>query len=182
MRGLKALALVVVGWAWAGGATAQAPAGGIECIYGRLPAADVATLGKGYVTESMPMEEIASRLGPEIQACADAGAIANQAQVQPAFEYTLIRLEAEQDAAFLQASGADPAKIRRLYATLDPAMIAWLEKAEQTDEEGDRLSLYLVATLQRDSSLTAAHRERASLMLYNLGKMRVREAAFAAAR
>ena len=180
MRGLKTVALVAAGWAT--GAAAQAPAGGIECIYSRLPAAEAAALGKGYATDSMPIAQIADRIAPLIQACADAGAIASQAQVQPAFEYTLIRLEADQDAAFLQSNGADPAKIRSLYPRLEPAMIALLEKSDQTDEEKERLSLYLVTTLHKDSSLTASHRERASLLLYNLGKMRLREAEFAAAR
>lgn len=180
MRGLKVIVLVAAGLA--AGASAQAPAGGIECIYSRLPQAEAAALGKSYATDSIPVEQIATRLMPLVQACADAGAIANQAQVQPAFEYTLLRLEADQDAALLTASGADPAKIRPLYATLDPAMIALLEKAQLTEEEKAKLSLYLVTKLSGDSSLTAAHRERASLMLYNLGKMRAREAAFSAAR
>lgn len=174
--------LVAAGWSWAAGAAAQAPAGGIECIYSRLPAAEAESLGKGYATDSLPMDQIASRLTPLVQACADSGALASQAQVAPAFEYTLLRLEHDQDAAFLRASGADPAKILSLYATLDPTMIALLEKAEQTEADKERLSLYLVATLRKDSSLTATHRERASLMLYNLGKMRARLAAFTAAR
>ena len=166
----------------AGGAAAQGPAGGIACIYTRLPAAEAAVLGKGYATDSIPVVQIAERLGPLIQACADAGAITSQGQIQPAFEYTLLRLEGDQDAAFLRSNGVDPAKIRGLYAKLDPPMIALLEKAELSEEEKSRLSLYLVKTLSRDPALKAPHRERASLLLYNLGKMRVREAAFAAAR
>ena len=163
-------------------AAAPAPAGGIECVYTRLPAAEAATLGKGYATDTLPVAQIAERLGPLIQACADAGAITSQGQVQPAFEYTLLRLESDQDAAFLRSAGADPARIRSLYARLDPPMIALLEKAEQSEEEKNRLSLYLVKTLSRDPALKAPHRQRASLLLYNLGKMRAREAAFAAAR
>ena len=182
MRGLKGLLLVAAGWSWAGGSAAQGPAGGIECIYARLPAAEAAALGKGYATDTIPVEQIATRLGPLIQACADSGAITAQAQVQPAFEYTLLRLESDQDAALLSAAGADPAEIRRIYATLDPPTIALLEKAEISEAEKDRLSLSLVTVLSRHPTLKAAHRERASLLLYNLGKMRAREAAFAAAR
>lgn len=182
MRRSTGFLLLAALWPWTGAAAAQAPAGGIECIYARLPAAEAAALGKGYATDSIPVAQIAERLRPLIQVCADAGAITSQGQVQPAFEYTLLRLEGEQDAAFLRANGADPAKIRGLYATLDPPMIALLEKAELSEAEKSRLSLYLVKTLSRDPALKAPHRERASLLLYNLGKMRIREAAFAAAR
>ena len=162
-------------------AAAQAP-GGIECIYKRLPAAEAAALGKGYSTDSIPVAQIAERVGPLIQACADSGAITSQGQVQPAFEYTLLRLESDQDAAFLSSNGADPAKIKGLYPKLDAPMIALLEKAEISEAEKERLSLYLVKVLSRDPALKAPHRLRASVMLYNLGKMRAREAAFAAAR
>ncbi|HET9640563.1 MAG TPA: hypothetical protein VFP12_15295 [Allosphingosinicella sp.] len=182
MRGLERLLFVAAIGSLAGGAAAQAPAGGIECIYAKLPAAEAAAIGKGYSTDTLPIAQIAERLGPLIQACADSGAITSQGQVQPAFEYTLLRLEGDQDAAFLRANGADPAKIRGLYARLEPAMIALLEKAEQSEEEKSRLSLYLVKALGRDPALKAPHRQRASLLLYNLGKIRVREAAFAAVR
>lgn len=166
----------------ASGSPVQAPAGGINCIYSRLPAPEAAALGKGYATDTLPAARIAERLAPLIQACADAGALTSQAQVQPAFEYTLLKLEGDQDAAFLRANGADPAKIRALYPKLDRPMIALLEKAQINEEEKGRLSLYLVKTLSRDPALKAAHRPRASLLLYNLGKMRAREAAFATAR
>ncbi len=182
MRGLGGLMFLAVLGSSAGVAAAQAPAGGIECIYGRLPAAEAAAIGKGYATDTIPVARIAERLGPIIQACADSGAIKVQAQVQPAFEYTLIRLESDQDAAVLRASGADPAKVRALYARLDPPMVALLEKPELSESEKSRLSLYLVTALSRDPALKAPQRQRASLLLYNLGKMRAREAAFAAAR
>lgn len=182
MLGFDRLMLLAVLGSAAGAAAAQAPAGGIECIYARLPAAEAAALGKGYSTDTLPVAQIAERLRPLVQACADSGAITNQGQVQPAFEYTLLRLEGDQDAAFLRSSGADPVKIRNLYPKLDKPMIALLEKPELSDPEKNRLSTYLVTVLRGDPKLKAPQRERASLMLYNLGKMRAREAAFAAAR
>lgn len=182
MRGPKGLLLLAAGCLWVVGAAAQAPGAGVDCVYARLTAAEAAELGKGYATDSIPVDQMLTRLGPLIQACADAGVITAQNQVLPAFEYTLLRLESDQDAALLSAAGADPARIRRLYDTLDPPMIALLEKKELSEEEKERLSLYLVTILRRDPKLDSAQRERASLLLYNLGKMRAREAAFAAAR
>ncbi|HYI41010.1 MAG TPA: hypothetical protein VE053_11905 [Allosphingosinicella sp.] len=182
MRGLDGLMFLAALAAPAAGAAAQVPSGGIDCIYSRLPAAEATALGKGYATDSIPVAQIAERLKPLVQACADSGALTSQGQVQPAFEYTLLRLEGDQDAAFLRANGVDPAKIRGLYAKLDPPMIALLEKAALSEAEKDRLTLYLVKTLSRDPTLKAPLRARASLLLYNVGKMRVRQAAFAAAR
>jgi hypothetical protein len=182
MRGLSGAICLAAFLAPTAGAPAQAPSGGIDCLYSRLPPAQAAEIGKGYATDSIPVTRIAERLAPLIQACADAGAITSQGQVQPAFEYTLLRLESDRDAVFLRTNGVDPAKIRSLYARLDPPMIALLEKAELSEDEKSRLTLYLVKFLSRDSVLKAPHRARASVMLYNLGKMRAREAAFAAAR
>lgn len=187
MRGVTRLILLAaaLGWGAPGAAQAQAggtpaPAGGIECVYARLPAAEADALGKGYATDTIPMEQIAARVSPLIQACVDAGAITSQPQVATAFEYTMLRLEADQDVAFLRSNGVDPDEVIRLYPGLDTAMIALLEKAELSEEEKGRLSLYLAGVLARETKMASPQRVRASLLLYNRGKLRAREAAFAA--